>query len=197
MATTIRYIFSYLSPYSYIADCRMENILEPFDVEIDYIPVVPPPRADGKRMKERPEAEATYIREDATRVAKRFGIRFQWYDGYPDCEKMCIGFHAVRHLGGDWHKYHKAAFAARFAHPVDPVAEDTLRALAAAARVDGDAFLAAVDSDEVQQAYRAKAMEGVKCGLFGVPIYVLPSGERFWGQDRLAYLALALKDGRV
>ncbi len=197
MTTTIRYIYSYLSPYSYLADCRLAEVLAPFDVELDYIPVVPPAREDGKRIKPRPEAETSYIVEDAARVAKRFGIPLARYDGYPDCEKMSVGLHAVRHLGGNWMAYHTAAFAARFVDPVDPAADDTLRALAATAGVDAAAFLDALGSEEVQQAYRSKAMEGVQCGLFGVPTFVLPSGERFWGQDRLEYLALALQDGRV
>ena len=197
MATMIRYIYSYLSPFSYIADCRLPEVLAPFEVELDYIPVVPPPGKDGKRIKERSETEAAYVREDSARVAKRFGLPFNRYNGYPDCEKMCLGFHAVRLLGGDWEAYHKAAFAARFVEPVDPAAEDTLRALSAKAGVDGEAFMSAIASDAIMDAYRTKAMEGVQCGLFGVPILVLPSGERFWGQDRLEYLALALEEGRT
>ena len=197
MATQIKYIYSYLSPYSYLADCRLDEVLAPFDVVLDYIPVVPPPGDDGKRIKPRPDAESSYIVEDSARVAARFGIPFARYDGYPDCEKMSVGFHAVQHLNGDWRAYHRAAFAARFVDPVDPAAEDTLRLLARHATVDPDAFMKALGTEQVQQAYRAKAMEGVRCGLFGVPIFVLPSGERFWGQDRLEYLALALEAGRV
>ena len=35
--------------------------------------------------------------------------------------------------------------------------------------------------------------EAVKAGVFGAPSYVLPSGEIFWGQDRLELLDRALK----
>jgi 2-hydroxychromene-2-carboxylate isomerase len=33
----------------------------------------------------------------------------------------------------------------------------------------------------------------VTAGVFGAPSYVLPSGEIFWGQDRLELLERALK----
>jgi 2-hydroxychromene-2-carboxylate isomerase len=34
--------------------------------------------------------------------------------------------------------------------------------------------------------------EAIKRGIFGAPSYVLPSGEIFWGQDRLEFLDRAL-----
>ena len=69
MATVIRYIYSYISPYSYLADCRLEEVLRPFDVEVDYMPVLPPPGEDGKRMKPRLDSERTYMTADVPRVA--------------------------------------------------------------------------------------------------------------------------------
>ena len=35
--------------------------------------------------------------------------------------------------------------------------------------------------------------EALRAGVFGAPSYVLPSGEIFWGQDRLELLERALK----
>ena len=35
--------------------------------------------------------------------------------------------------------------------------------------------------------------EALTAGVFGAPSYVLPSGEIFWGQDRLELLERALK----
>ena len=34
--------------------------------------------------------------------------------------------------------------------------------------------------------------EAIKRGVFGAPSYVLPTGEIFWGQDRLEFLDRAL-----
>ena len=40
---------------------------------------------------------------------------------------------------------------------------------------------------------RLEIEDALKAGVFGAPSYVLPSGEIFWGQDRLELLERALK----
>lgn len=198
MTVPIIYFFSYLSPYSYIADQRLAKVLGPYDIELEYRPVLPPPREDGKLLKSRAPGEHEYMMQDVPRVARHLGIPYAWWEGgYPNCLRMTLGFHAVRALGGDWMAYHKAAFASRFKAPVDPNADETLRGLAEFARVDPDAFMQTLESEDVQQAHMRTLMSTREYGLFGVPFFVLPTGETFWGQDRLEYLAAALQEGRV
>jgi 2-hydroxychromene-2-carboxylate isomerase len=59
-----------------------------------------------------------------------------------------------------------------------------LSAAAIRAGAPGDAEL-----DAMHQQFTADAL---KAGVFGAPSYVLPSGEIFWGQDRLDHLDRAL-----
>jgi 2-hydroxychromene-2-carboxylate isomerase len=56
---------------------------------------------------------------------------------------------------------------------------------------DGAALQALERSDPVQAAYAAYTDEAVRLGVFGAPTFVL-DGERFWGQDRLAFVDRAL-----
>jgi 2-hydroxychromene-2-carboxylate isomerase len=44
--------------------------------------------------------------------------------------------------------------------------------------------------DALHEQYTKQAIEA---GVFGAPSFVLPSGEIFWGQDRLELLERALK----
>jgi 2-hydroxychromene-2-carboxylate isomerase len=44
---------------------------------------------------------------------------------------------------------------------------------------------------ETLATYRANSAEAVEAGVFGAPTFIL-DGERFWGQDRLAFLDRAL-----
>ncbi len=69
--------------------------------------------------------------------------------------------------------------------------------LEAAAKRAGIDFAAIVTSgpsdaelDALHDQYTADALNR---GIFGAPSYVLPSGEFFWGQDRLDFLERALK----
>jgi 2-hydroxychromene-2-carboxylate isomerase len=56
---------------------------------------------------------------------------------------------------------------------------------------DGASLQAMEQSAEVLAAYRVNSAEAVEAGVFGSPTFLL-NGERFWGQDRLAFLDRAL-----
>lgn len=62
------------------------------------------------------------------------------------------------------------------------------------AGLDVEALRAVSPSDaELDALYEQFTQEALKAGVFGAPSYVLPSGEIFWGQDRLDLLDRALK----
>ncbi|QDW38189.1 2-hydroxychromene-2-carboxylate isomerase [Bradyrhizobium sp. KBS0727] len=70
----------------------------------------------------------------------------------------------------------------------------TLASAAARAGLDAAVLRAGSPSDaELDALLEQYTQEAVKAGVFGAPSYVLPSGEIFWGQDRLELLDRALK----
>jgi 2-hydroxychromene-2-carboxylate isomerase len=70
----------------------------------------------------------------------------------------------------------------------------TLASAAARAGLDAAALRAGSPSDaELDALLEQYTQEAVRAGVFGAPSYVLPSGEIFWGQDRLELLDRALK----
>ena len=72
----------------------------------------------------------------------------------------------------------------------DPAA---LAAAAERAGLDAEAIRKTGPSDgELDEMHDALTAEAIKRGVFGAPSYVIPSGEIFWGQDRLEFLDRAL-----
>jgi len=62
------------------------------------------------------------------------------------------------------------------------------------AGLDAAALRAGAPSDaELDGLYEQYTQEALAAGVFGAPSFVLPSGEIFWGQDRLEMLERALK----
>ena len=49
--------------------------------------------------------------------------------------------------------------------------------------------------EELDRIHDQNTSEALQRGVFGAPSYVLPSGEFFWGQDRLEFLDRALAKG--
>jgi 2-hydroxychromene-2-carboxylate isomerase len=77
----------------------------------------------------------------------------------------------------------------------EPLGEPAVMAAAAKrAGVDAAAVRASGLPDaELDQLYEQYTQEALAAGVFGAPSFVLPSGEIFWGQDRLEMLERALK----
>ena len=70
----------------------------------------------------------------------------------------------------------------------------TIDAAAQRAGLDAGALRAGSPSDaELDALLEQYTQEALKASVFGAPSYVLPSGEIFWGQDRLDLLDRALK----
>lgn len=73
---------------------------------------------------------------------------------------------------------------------------DVVSAAAKRAGLDADAIRKAGPSDaELDAILERNTAEALAAGVFGAPSYVLPSGEIFWGQDRLALLDWRLQQG--
>ncbi|MBR0895704.1 2-hydroxychromene-2-carboxylate isomerase [Bradyrhizobium tropiciagri] len=71
---------------------------------------------------------------------------------------------------------------------------DVMSAAAQRAGLDAAALRAGAPSDvELDRLYEQYTQDALNAGVFGAPSYVLPSGEIFWGQDRLELLERALK----
>jgi 2-hydroxychromene-2-carboxylate isomerase len=71
---------------------------------------------------------------------------------------------------------------------------DTVSSAAQRADLDAAALRAGGPSDaELDALHEQYTKEAVAAGVFGAPSFVLPSGEIFWGQDRLELLERALK----
>jgi 2-hydroxychromene-2-carboxylate isomerase len=71
---------------------------------------------------------------------------------------------------------------------------DTIASAARRAGLDAAALRAGGPSDAELDALHAQyTEEALAAGVFGAPSFVLPSGEIFWGQDRLELLERALK----
>ena len=77
----------------------------------------------------------------------------------------------------------------------ESLADAAVMALAAQrAGLDAAALLAGGPSDaELDALFQQYTEDALAAGVFGAPSYVLPSGEIFWGQDRLELLERALK----
>lgn len=188
----IDYFFSTLSPYTYLADMRLEEIAARSGASITYKPMdilglfgrtggTPP----GQRHTSRQEYRAI----DLQRQAKQTGLNFNLKPAHWPTNAAPSSYAIIAAQdagGGDLGKLVHSILTAVWAENRDIAEDSVVRDCLSAAGFDPS--LAESGLLNGAETYAANLEEAVERGVFGAPFYITNDGERFWGQDKLAEL---------
>ena len=135
-----------------------------------------------------------YRRADMARYAKALGLPLNpmppfWPVNTIPAARMII---AAERSGADVAAYIGAVFRAIWTRDMDTSASETLMLLASELGLDGEDLARVAGSRQTEDTLARYTAEAVAAGVFGSPTYVI-DGERFWGQDRLDFVASRLK----
>ena len=195
--------YSLSSPWAYFAGPQLQDIVRRHRVKLvlkpyDFQAVVA--QTGGIPIRTRPPARRSYHAEELARWRDYLGMPLTIEPRYypqstpsdPEWNKyagwMVI---AAQQQGLDAFVLSHALLRALWAEERDTSKAEVRIAVADENGYDGAALQALEQGAETQAVYRANSAEAVEKGVFGAPTYIL-EGERFWGQDRLAFLDRAL-----
>ena len=187
---TVRFYFSFRSPYAWLAFHKTEPALSGLPVELEYVPTFPPP--DFPNDPAAVPAKLEYIiQHDVPRLATAYGLQVQ-----PPAELDVdwIRPHAMWVYAADQGRglaFGKGVFAARFSRGQSLADDAVLGAIASEVDLDPEKTLRAADDDAYQARVRQSLAQSAEDGVFGVPFYVYRS-ELFWGHDRIAWLVRSI-----
>ena len=199
----IDYFFTTLSPFTYLAGTRLEEIAARHGAEVRYRPFdigALFQRTGGTPLPQRHESRKEYRLQDMRRLSARTGLpihlqpMFWPVNGAPSAYAI-IAAQSARDqgaggdLGGLVHGVLRAVWAEERNIAEDEVIRDLLAAHGFDPALADKGMLAGAE------AYARNLEDAVTAGVFGSPFYVV-GGERFWGQDRLDDLDLHLS-GRL
>lgn len=193
----IDYYFTTISPFAYLAGTRLEEIAARHGATITYKPVDIAglfARTSGTPLAERHDSRKEYrvqeLRRQAAKLAMPINLRPMFFPTNPAPAAYAIIAAQAKGGGGDLgalvHGVLRACWAENRNIAEDEVVTDLLKAHGFD---PGLAFSGMLMGAET---YARNLEEAVAAGAFGSPFYVVDSGERFWGQDRLADLDLHL-----
>lgn len=195
----IEYFFAPMSPFTYLAGQRLEDIAAQHGATVRYRPLDAPklfPRTGGQVLAERHESRKVYRLQELRRWSAALGLPLQlqppFFPVNPAPASYAI-LAAQRVGGGDLPGLVAAFPRAVWAEGRDIADSDTVADLMRAHGFDpaiADRHMLAAAEE-----YAANLEDAVARGVFGVPFYIV-GDERFWGQDRLDHLALHL-EGRL
>ena len=195
--------YSLSSPWAYFGGPKLQDIVRRHKAKLilkpyDFQDVAP--RTGGVPLRTRPEPRRTYHALELDRWRKYLGMplnlepKFYPKDGKPLGWNKPPGWMviAAQERGLDAQLLSHALLRALWAEERNTADPQVRIEVANENGLPGLDLQKDETSERVQSLYRRYSAEAERLGVFGAPTCVLPSGERFWGQDRLEFLDRAL-----
>lgn len=183
----VEFCFDYASPWTYIADVRVEEALAGLAVDIRYTPVYLRGFEMFRSGMPYTSAKLSYIVKDMQRCAAFYEIPLKIPGNFP-----INGLHLLRATlflrdRPECDAYRKAAYRATWVD--DRNVSDPAVALEIGVELglDREELSAGSVSPAVKQQLKANTERAIERGAFGVPSFFVGE-ELFWGQDRLDFV---------
>jgi len=199
MPITVDYYLSLNSPWTYIGSAPFAEIARRNGVTVNVKPAKFGPifeQTGGLPLPKRSPQRRAYRMMELKRWREVRGLPLNLEPKHFPCDdaaatRLVI---AAKLQGKDAHKLSLELGRAVWERE-ESLADAAVMVLAAQrAGLDAAALRAGGPSDaELDALFQQYTEDALAAGVFGAPSYVLPSGEIFWGQDRLELLERALK----
>lgn len=189
--SSIRFYFSFRSPYAWLAAERLDSELGDLGVPIERIPIFPTPELFPNDPAAMPAKQA-YLLQDIPRLARERGLKVR----FPPSSETDWALSHAAFLGAQRHgtgqRFMVEVFRKRFCEGLDLGDDAVVADAAREAGLDPDEMLTAGHSE----ALRAEVSSGWRIAverdrIFGVPSF-LYAGKLYWGQDRMHFLRSAV-----
>jgi 2-hydroxychromene-2-carboxylate isomerase len=199
MSVTIDYYLSLNSPWTYMGSAPFAEIAKRNGATVNVKPAKFGPifeKTGGLPLPKRsPERQAYRLMElKRWREVRNIPLTVQpKYFPSDDAQATRLVI-AAKLAGKDAHRLSLELGRALWEREESLADAAAMAAAATRAGLDAAALRANGPADaELDKLYDRYTQEALAAGVFGAPSYVLPSGEIFWGQDRLELLERALK----
>jgi 2-hydroxychromene-2-carboxylate isomerase len=193
MSSEVEFVFSFRSPFAWIASRHVLPMLSP-ETSVRWTPFLPLPTFTNFRGG-MPPGKVRHNLQEILRLTEAYGLPI----GRPPVdEPEWVTAHAAFLFAdrcGKGPEFGQALMDERWVRGEWLSKEATIRRVASSVGLDADRTAEAAGDE----ALRADLTQRVQTNyderdLFGVPMFVLPSGEMFWGHDRMEW---AIRHGFV
>ena len=191
----IDYFFTPISPYTYLAGTRLEQIAAQSGADVTYRPILLAKvfeSTGGVALAQRHESRQAYRLQDLARSAAMEGLPINLRPAHfptnpvpASCAIVAAQSAGGGDLGALCHSLCRAVWAEERDIAQDDVIADCLSKAGFDAGLATSGLLSGVDVLE------RNTTDAIKAGVFGSPSYVV-GDQVFWGHDRLAHLAANL-----
>jgi 2-hydroxychromene-2-carboxylate isomerase len=199
MAITIDYYLSLNSPWTYIGSGPFGEIARRHGADVNVKPAKFGPifeQTGGLPLPKRSPQRRAYRMMELKRWREVRGLPLNLEPKHFPCDDAAATRLVIsaKLQGKDAHRLSVELGRAVWEREESLADAATMASAAERAGLDAAALRASGPADaELDALFQQYTEEALAAGVFGAPSYVLPSGEIFWGQDRLELLERALK----
>jgi 2-hydroxychromene-2-carboxylate isomerase len=199
MPVTVDYYITLNSPWTYLGSALFAEIAKRNDVTVNIKPCKFGPifeQTGGLPLPKRSPQRRAYRMMELKRWREVRGIPVTLEPKYFPCDdtaatRLVI---AAKLQGKDAHKLSLELGRALWEREETLADPATISSAAKRAGFDAAELRSGPSDAELDVLHEQFTKEALIAGVFGAPSFVLPSGEIFWGQDRLELLERALKE---
>ena len=171
------------SRYSYLASTQLERIAAETGARFVWRPVLSLDLIERTGGVPRSPQDPAWRHADVARWAAHYGVPYRDVEAEVDWRGLALACAAAQDLGAT-EAFARALYAELYGQGRAP---QDLTALAVDAGLHGGQFGQAL-ARTAPATYAANLEAALAAGAFGVPTFVTPDGEAFWGNDRLPLL---------
>ena len=184
MIKLIDFYFDFISPYSYLAYKKLNNLN---NINVNYKPIllgglhklggITAPAFNERKMKN--------MKNDCELIAKKNNIEFKWNNKFPvNSLSLMRGYLVIDAKLKK--KYFDNCFDAYWKDNVDISNEENLSKVLEKCEVDINFFNESINQQKIKDELKELTSKAFEMGIFGAPTFIV-NKKLFWGQDRLNY----------
>ena len=187
MTKSIDFYFDFISPYSYLAYKKINNLNLINKIDINYKPVflgglhklggITAPAFNERKMKN--------MKSDCELVASKNNIEFKWNKKFPiNSLDLMRGYLSINDQIKM--KYFEVCFDSYWKDDLDISENKNMIKILEICKIDQNKFLDDIKDQKIKDELKYLTDIAFKNDIFGAPTFVV-NKKIFWGQDRLEY----------
>ena len=195
MSKKVEFFFDVGSPASYLAWTQLESIAQRTNAKIIWRPMLLGAvfQATGNASPAAVPAKGAYMLKDLQHFSNIYGVPFNFNPFFP-LNTMHLMRGATAYLEEpEFQTYLAAIFNALWSEQLNMESPEVVAEVLTKAGIDVTDFMARISETEVKERLKDTTEEAVARGVFGAPSFFV-NGEMFFGQDRLSFVEVALKE---
>ncbi len=194
MSKTVDYYHFLISPWSYLAIGRFNEIKQRTGIVVNYLPIDVPTTfgsMGGVPPAKRHPSRQRFRMDELKRWSAHLNIPMNFTPAFFPVDQTLAACMVYAASAEQSATLSDAILSAVWRDEKDISDADTLVTIANDSGLDGAALLAAADNDAMRKKLMDTTAQAHELDVFGSPTYSI-DGELFWGQDRLDFLERAI-----